>query len=225
MIRLRIGHHTLPPTNSMLSQISTMSNFLVLHKFHKICLQGRIMLAFHLDTFVLQLHKPLRLHSSQHMYSNGSLILLALLLTITLSGLSTDLFVVLFQCGQVLASLTELALLHTLTHIPTRDNHRLPFRVTARTQIVPYQETVKPTSAKPRNDSGTRVDCVPVHKGALGVHEVKFVVQAGEDLSNGSRVGDHAHSTLHLSQVTACGHQGHVSNHNTILREGIACQE
>ena len=42
-----------------------------------------------------------------------------------------------------------------------------------------------------------------MHEGALGIHEVELVVESGEDLGNGGRVGDHADSALHLCQVTA----------------------
>merc|ERR1712094_94553 len=46
------------------------------------------------------------------------LVLLALLLTLALSGLGTDLLVVLLEGSHVLTSLGELALLHALTDIP-----------------------------------------------------------------------------------------------------------
>ncbi|EPY42742.1 hypothetical protein AGDE_00997 [Angomonas deanei] len=49
---------------------------------------------------------------------------------------------------------------------------------------------------------------VPVHEGALAVHEVELVVNAGEHLSDGSGVGNHAHGTLHLGEVTARDHGG-----------------
>ncbi len=49
---------------------------------------------------------------------------------------------------------------------------------------------------------------VPVHKGALGVHQVELVVQARENLANGSGVGDHAHGTLHLGKVTTRHNSG-----------------
>ena len=47
-----------------------------------------------------------------------SLIFLSFLLAFTLDGVDADLFVVLLQGSQILTSLGELALLHTLTHIP-----------------------------------------------------------------------------------------------------------
>merc|ERR1711865_1282725 len=49
------------------------------------------------------------------------LIAIALLLALTLSGLDANLFVVLLECGQILASLTELTFLHTLADIPVNE--------------------------------------------------------------------------------------------------------
>jgi hypothetical protein len=49
---------------------------------------------------------------------------------------------------------------------------------------------------------------VPVHEGALGVHEVELVVEAREHLGHGRAVGDHAHGALHLGQVAAGHHRG-----------------
>merc|ERR1712006_62344 len=43
---------------------------------------------------------------------------------------------------------------------------------------------------------------VPVDERTLGVHEVELVVDAGEDLSDGGGVGDHAHGALHAGEVT-----------------------
>merc|ERR1712118_456378 len=42
---------------------------------------------------------------------------------------------------------------------------------------------------------------IPVHEGTLGVHEVELVVDAGEDLGDGRRVGDHAHGAHDLGEV------------------------
>lgn len=50
---------------------------------------------------------------------------------------------------------------------------------------------------------------VPVHEGALGIHEVELVVEAGENFRDGSRVGDHANGALHLGKVTTCRHKDH----------------
>merc|ERR1712227_296350 len=46
---------------------------------------------------------------------------------------------------------------------------------------------------------------VPVDEGTLGVHKIELVVNAGEDLSNGGGVGDHAHGAQDLGKVTT-GH-------------------
>eukprot|EP00916_Digyalum_oweni_P009708 GHVL01016352.1.p1 GENE.GHVL01016352.1~~GHVL01016352.1.p1 ORF type:complete len:468 (-),score=45.07 GHVL01016352.1:77-1480(-) len=50
------------------------------------------------------------------------LILLTLLLALTLDGVDTDLFVVLLKGSQILTGLGELALLHTLTHVPVDES-------------------------------------------------------------------------------------------------------
>merc|ERR1712183_936505 len=44
---------------------------------------------------------------------------------------------------------------------------------------------------------------VPVDEGTLGVNEIELVVNAGEHLSNGGRIADHADSPHHLRQVSA----------------------
>merc|ERR1711972_465189 len=49
---------------------------------------------------------------------------------------------------------------------------------------------------------------VPVHKSALGIHEVKLVVDARKDLGNGGAVGNHAASAHYLGQVTTWDHGG-----------------
>merc|ERR1712232_351386 len=45
-----------------------------------------------------------------------------------------------------------------------------------------------------------------MHKGALGIHQIKLVVDAREDFRDGSGVADHAASTHYLGQVTAWDH-------------------
>ena len=47
---------------------------------------------------------------------------------------------------------------------------------------------------------------VPVHEGALGVHEVELVVQAGPGLGDGRGVGQHAHGPGDLGKVAAGHH-------------------
>ena len=44
---------------------------------------------------------------------------------------------------------------------------------------------------------------VPVHEGALGVHQVELVVKASPGLGDGGGVAQHAHGTLDLGQVTS----------------------
>ena len=43
---------------------------------------------------------------------------------------------------------------------------------------------------------------VPMDEGTLGVHEIELVVNSGEDLSDGSGVGDHADGAHDLGEVT-----------------------
>lgn len=45
-------------------------------------------------------------------------------------------------------------------------------------------------------------------KGALGIHQVKLVVQAREDFCHSSRVGDHAHGALHFGKVASWHYSG-----------------
>jgi len=46
---------------------------------------------------------------------------------------------------------------------------------------------------------------VPMDEGSLGVHEIELVVNSGEDLSDGSGVGDHADGAHDLGEITT-GH-------------------
>jgi len=43
---------------------------------------------------------------------------------------------------------------------------------------------------------------VPVDEGSLGVHKIELVINAGEDLSDGSGVGDHADGAHNLGEIT-----------------------
>merc|ERR1712232_878028 len=49
---------------------------------------------------------------------------------------------------------------------------------------------------------------VPVDEGTLGVHEVELVVNAGEDLSDGRGIGDHAHGALDAGKVATGDNSG-----------------
>merc|ERR1711898_89336 len=39
-------------------------------------------------------------------------------------------------------------------------------------------------------------------KGSLGIHEIELVIDSGEDLSDGSGVGDHADGSHDLGEIT-----------------------
>jgi len=49
---------------------------------------------------------------------------------------------------------------------------------------------------------------VPVHEGSLGVHEIEFVINSGEDFSDGSGVGDHAYGSHNLGKITTWNNSG-----------------
>jgi len=42
-------------------------------------------------------------------------------------------------------------------------------------------------------------------EGSLGVHKIELVIDSGEDFSDGGRVGDHAHGSHDLGEITT-GH-------------------
>ena len=44
---------------------------------------------------------------------------------------------------------------------------------------------------------------VPMYEGSLGIHQIEFVVQSGEDFGNGGRVGDHADGSHDFGQITS----------------------
>merc|ERR1711981_1030745 len=43
---------------------------------------------------------------------------------------------------------------------------------------------------------------VPMDEGSLGVHKIELMINPGEDLSDGSGVGDHAHGSHDLGEVS-----------------------
>ena len=47
---------------------------------------------------------------------------------------------------------------------------------------------------------------IPVDKSTLGVHQIELVIQTSPGLGNGSGVGQHAHSSLHLGQISTRHH-------------------
>ena len=83
----------------------------------------------------------------------------AFFFTLTLSGLNTDLFVILLEGSEILTSLREFSLFHTFSD-------------------------------------------VPMDEGSLGVHKIELMIDSGEDLSDGSGVGDHADGSHDLGEIT-----------------------
>ena len=45
-------------------------------------------------------------------------------------------------------------------------------------------------------------------EGSLGIHEIKLVINSGEDLSDGSGVGDHADGSHDLGEITTWNDSG-----------------
>jgi len=62
---------------------------------------------------------------------------------------------------------------------------------------------------------------VPMDEGSLGVHEIEFVIDSGEDLSDGSGVGDHADGSHDLGEITS-GNDGRRLVVDTALETGRA---
>jgi len=62
---------------------------------------------------------------------------------------------------------------------------------------------------------------VPMDEGTLGVHKIELVINAGEDLGNGGRVGDHAHGAHNLGKITT-GDDGRGLVVDTALEAGGA---
>merc|ERR1711981_1013914 len=95
----------------------------------------------------------------------GWSVLLLVVLTFTLGGLDSDLFVILLEGGKIFSGLGEFTFFHTLTD-------------------------------------------VPMDEGTLGVHEIELVIDSGEDLSDGSGVGDHADGAHDLGEITTWDNSG-----------------
>ena len=87
-------------------------------------------------------------------------VLLSFFFTFSLDCIDTDFLVILLEGSQILTSLGELSLLHSLSHIP-------------------------------------------VDEGTLGVHQVELVVETSPGFGDGCGVGQHAHCTLHLGQISS----------------------
>jgi hypothetical protein len=75
-------------------------------------------------------------------------------------------------------------------------------------QTYSYQHETLNNRFKLRFKAGTNKHSdLPVDKGALGVHQVELVVEAGPGLGDGGGVREHADAPRHLSQI-ATGHNG-----------------
>merc|ERR1719263_2298795 len=62
---------------------------------------------------------------------------------------------------------------------------------------------------------------VPMDEGSLGVNEIELVIDSGEDLSDGSGVGDHADGSHDLGEITTW-HNGRGLVVDTALESGGA---
>jgi len=60
-----------------------------------------------------------------------------------------------------------------------------------------------------------------MNESSLGVHEIEFVIDSGEDFSDGSGVGDHAASSHDLGEITT-GNDGRGLVVNSTLETGRA---
>merc|ERR1719420_2020110 len=48
---------------------------------------------------------------------------------------------------------------------------------------------------------------IPMHKCTFGIHQIKFVIDARENLSNRRRVTDHAHCARYFCQIASWDHR------------------
>lgn len=62
-------------------------------------------------------------------------------------------------------------------------------------------------------------------EGTLGVHEIELVVDSAEDFSNGCGVGQHAHCTLDLGEVTSWDDGGGLVVDSTLESSGTPVDE
>jgi len=66
---------------------------------------------------------------------------------------------------------------------------------------------------------------VPVDEGSLSIHEIELVVDSAEDFSNGCGVGQHAHSTLDLGEITSRDNGGGLVVDTTLESSGTPVNE
>merc|ERR1719326_2285567 len=66
---------------------------------------------------------------------------------------------------------------------------------------------------------------VPMDKGSLGVHKIELMIDSGEDLSDGSGVGDHAHGSHDLGEVTTGNNGGRLVVNTALEASGAPVDE
>merc|ERR1712216_691331 len=62
---------------------------------------------------------------------------------------------------------------------------------------------------------------IPMDEGSLGVHKIEFMINSGEDFSDGGGVGDHADGSHDLGEITSW-HNGWWLVVNSALETGWA---
>ena len=62
-------------------------------------------------------------------------------------------------------------------------------------------------------------------EGTLGVHKIELVINTGEDFSDGGGVGDHANSTLNLSEITTWNNGGRLVVDTALEASGAPVDE
>jgi len=64
-----------------------------------------------------------------------------------------------------------------------------------------------------------------VDEGSLGVHEIELVINSGEDLSDGSGVGDHADGSHDLGEITTGNNSGGLVVNTALETSGAPVNE
>jgi len=62
-------------------------------------------------------------------------------------------------------------------------------------------------------------------EGSLGVHEIELVIDSGEDLSDGSGVGDHADGSHDLGEITTGNNSGGLVVNTALESSGAPVNE
>merc|ERR1719484_29088 len=66
---------------------------------------------------------------------------------------------------------------------------------------------------------------VPVDESSLGVHEIEFVIDSGENFSDGSGVGDHADGSHDLGEITTGDNSGGLVVNTALETSGAPVNE